>query len=338
MPEPIIEVSVKPSADKLRLEWGMVIEDGRWLWGQPHLEVHLYCEPFPPGYGNPELIHTGLDSIQTTHTGQAGLRTSFVPVEWTFGKEKTRSGFFTRRVTSDGEGRYFPLYLHLEDVTPGEGPVEYFPVEWPVDAGWLSKPFKWWVDFGYRPRGKFKRVVRVASPVETLPSGSETKVDPATAPRVFISYQRDSEAIARQVHEHLEQAGFQVWQDVDNVRGTARWSVAIDHALRDTDRIVLLLTPKAMESDEVFNEWFFFYSKRKPIHCLMVETCELHYQLLPFQYLDWREPARRNWAKLVQELTTPFEWPSVSRKEKVVNTGFARMVQKLIYARNPSSK
>ena len=324
MPEPIVEIKVTPSTDKLRLEWGMTVADGKWLWTHPHLEVHFYCEPFPTTYGNPGLIHTGLDSIQTTHTGQAGFRIPFVPVDWSFGKEKTRSGFLTRRVTSDAEGRYFPLYLHLGDVPPGDGPIEYFPVEWPVDAAWASQPFRWWVDFGYRARSKFERFKRFTQPsgVEHTPAPTAT-VDAATAPHVFISYQREAEETAHDVHQYLERAGFRVWQDVDNIRHTARWPVAVDQALRETDRILVLLTPKSMASDEVFNEWFFFYSKRKPIHCLLLETCEIHYQLLPFQYLDWREPGKRNWQRLVDELTAPFEWPSVARKEKVVNTDFA---------------
>lgn len=144
-----------------------------------------------------------------------------------------------------------------------------------------------------------------------------------TQPYVFISYQRDSEAEAREVHDRLIEAKFRVWQDVENIRHTARWSVAINQALRDTDRIVLLLTPTSMQSEEVFNEWFFFYSKRKPLHLLLLETCDIHYQLLPFQYLDWRDPAKRDWQRLFDELMAPFEWPSVAYKEKVVNTDFA---------------
>lgn len=144
-----------------------------------------------------------------------------------------------------------------------------------------------------------------------------------TTPYIFISYQRDSEADARQVHTQLERAGFRVWQDVENIRHPARWPVAIDQALRETDRIVLLLTPKSMQSDEVFNEWFFYYSERKPIHCLMVETCKPHYQLVPFQWLDWRDPAQRDWERLGDELRAPFTWPALASKEKVVNSPFA---------------
>jgi formylglycine-generating enzyme required for sulfatase activity len=141
--------------------------------------------------------------------------------------------------------------------------------------------------------------------------------------KVFISYQRDSEAVARELYERLNAAGFDVWQDVHNIRHTARWSVEINRALHDCERIVVLLTPKSMDSDEVFNEWFFFYNQRKPIHCLMVEQVTPHYQLVPFQYLLWTGADKRDWVRLTAELQSAFEWPSVAVRERVVNSPHA---------------
>jgi hypothetical protein len=141
--------------------------------------------------------------------------------------------------------------------------------------------------------------------------------------KIFISYQRGSEAEAREIYDKLTAAGFEVWQDVHNIRHTARWSVEINQALNDYDRLVLLLTPKSMASDEVFNEWFFFYNQRKAIHCLMVEQCTPHYQLVPFQYLVWTTPAKRDWDRLKAELQTEFVWPSVALRERVINSPHA---------------
>jgi len=135
---------------------------------------------------------------------------------------------------------------------------------------------------------------------------------------VFISYQRAAEAEARDVHDKLTAAGFTVWQDVHNIRHSARWSQEIDGALRHSARLVLLLTPESMASPEVFNEWFFFYQHRKPLHCLYVAACEVHYQLLPFQYLDWRDPAKRDWARLIAELHTDFNFPASTTSTPIV--------------------
>ncbi len=140
---------------------------------------------------------------------------------------------------------------------------------------------------------------------------------------VFLSYQRQSQAVAEALHTALTECGFTVWQDVHNIRHTDQWSQAIDSALRNADRLVLLMTPAAMQSREVFNEWFYFYNKRKPLHCLMVEKCEPHYQLLPFQYLLWETPEQRNYAKLCAELSAPFNVPAAANHAIIVPSEFA---------------
>ncbi len=136
---------------------------------------------------------------------------------------------------------------------------------------------------------------------------------------VFISYQRGSEAAARALHQRLTAEGLRVWQDVHNIRHTERWPLAIDAALRSTDRLLLLLTPKAMDSQEVFNEWFYFYNKKKPLHCLLLETSDIHYQLLPYQYIDWRDPAQRDWPRLFRELRADFNAPGPISPSPIVS-------------------
>ena len=135
-----------------------------------------------------------------------------------------------------------------------------------------------------------------------------------TSPKVFLSYHRASAAIAQKLSRALRGEGFEPWLDTAEIRHTERWPQAIDRALRESDRIVLLLTEAASDSDEVFNEWFYFYATRKPLHVVRLDTCELHYQLMPFQRLDWGPVPLVGWesrvAALVAELRAPFTWPS----------------------------
>jgi formylglycine-generating enzyme required for sulfatase activity len=125
-------------------------------------------------------------------------------------------------------------------------------------------------------------------------------------PRVFISYQRESETEAVELNRRLKEAGFEVWQDIQNIRHVDLWAEAINAALNQADRMILLLTPKAMESAEVFKEWFFFYKKlKRPLHCLMIERCQPHYQIAPLQYLNWQDAQKRDWNRLFDELKAP---------------------------------
>jgi formylglycine-generating enzyme required for sulfatase activity len=145
----------------------------------------------------------------------------------------------------------------------------------------------------------------------------------SSLPYIFISYQRDSEEEARALNDYLTQQGFRVWQDVDNIRHTDRWAVAINSALQECERIIVLLTPASMQSQEVFNEWWSFYEDRKPIHTLMLETCKPFYSLRPFQYLDWRNPKTRPWSRLAEALQAPFTWPALASKENAILANFA---------------
>jgi hypothetical protein len=137
---------------------------------------------------------------------------------------------------------------------------------------------------------------------------------------VFISYQRECQAAAHEVYKKLTDAGLRVWQDVNNIRHTSRWPMAINGALQNSKRLILLMTPKSMDSPEVFNEWFYFYRNKKPIHCLMVQECDPHYLLLSYQYLDWSEANKRKWDILLHELTVePDGTPALISSQNITN-------------------
>ncbi|MFG1602682.1 SUMF1/EgtB/PvdO family nonheme iron enzyme [Actinoplanes sp. NPDC049265] len=121
-------------------------------------------------------------------------------------------------------------------------------------------------------------------------------------PKVFISYQRDSAHVAVRLHAALNDAGFVVWLDTEQIRHTDRWSVAVDQALRESDSMVLLLTQAANRSVEVFNEWFYFYRMRKPLHVVRLDDVQPHYQLMPFQRIDWAGRTDDELSTLAQQL------------------------------------
>lgn len=331
----IVEAKLAVTTVNLRLEWKMVIKNGKFVFPFDVLQIRLYCRPFPD-FGEPNLIYPPLSHVAYTRSRgvEGAVAPPVVSIGGSAGWEITQEAFRPGSPTEPEGERYgyYPLDLHLRAIrlTINNGTVAA-KIEWPIEQGWTSGKFRCWASFGYLVPtpgptvGHYEAVASTeaqhydpTSRPEPIPT-----VDPAGAPYVFISYERDSAFEADDLRARLEDLGFPVWQDVEKIRGTARWPVAINQALRETDRILLLLTPKSMQSDEVFNEWFFYYSEQKPIHCLLLDTCDIHYQLRPFQYLDWRNTAKRDLHKLIDELTAPFEWPSVARKEKVINTEFA---------------
>lgn len=99
-------------------------------------------------------------------------------------------------------------------------------------------------------------------PINGFELGSELEVEPLVScilegfsllrlsRRLFISYRRnESRGIAIQLFEKLEQSGFDVFLDTHSIRPGDDFQEELWHRLVDTDVVVLLNTPKFLESE-----------------------------------------------------------------------------------------
>ena len=78
-----------------------------------------------------------------------------------------------------------------------------------------------------------------------LPAKIEA-VAPGSANYIFISYARPNQAIAEPVEAYLSKAGFRIFRDTSVLRSGANWDMTIEQALRECDRMVLLLSRHSM--------------------------------------------------------------------------------------------
>lgn len=147
------------------------------------------------------------------------------------------------------------------------------------------------------------------------------------AGRVFIAYERSSDRVAKRLHQSLTTEGFTPWLDTKDLKHTDGWPIMVDRALREADRMVVLLTNASTRSREVFQEWFYFYSIGKPIHLVKLEECEPHFHLLPLMWRNWSRDIDRCWPDyirdLVSDLRKPFHWPDSTLDTPVVASEFA---------------
>ena len=67
--------------------------------------------------------------------------------------------------------------------------------------------------------------------------------------KVFISHSSKDEALASKVVSYLEQAGLDVWYDEREIMPGDNWADKVAQGLRESEAMVVLLTPSAMESD-----------------------------------------------------------------------------------------
>ena len=105
--------------------------------------------------------------------------------------------------------------------------------------------------------------------------------------RVFISYSRQDEAFARRLATELDQAGADVWIDVDDIPAGMKWSTAIQAGLDSADGMLVVLSPDAMASSNVEDEWQYFMDHDKPVIPIWWRPTKVHFQLHRLQYIDF---------------------------------------------------
>ena len=106
--------------------------------------------------------------------------------------------------------------------------------------------------------------------------------------QIFISYSRRDNEFARGLHDKLGNAGFDIWRDETSIRANDDWTEAIASGLASSDVMIVVLSNASMASEAVRKEWFYFIEEKKPIVCLWLEDCQVHFQLRPLQRIDFR--------------------------------------------------
>ena len=72
--------------------------------------------------------------------------------------------------------------------------------------------------------------------------------------KVFISYAQSDERLAEKIAESLKQAGIAIRDYRQEILPGELWSEKASQALRDSDAMVVLLTPEAARSKQVRSE------------------------------------------------------------------------------------
>jgi hypothetical protein len=129
---------------------------------------------------------------------------------------------------------------------------------------------------------------------ETPEPDQETVVEAPTTPilnsvgHVFICYARQDEQFAQELAAQLQQRGIKIWIDQSDLDYGIDWDRAIDDALYECKALLIVLSPAAVQSDEVRSELRVVLNQRKKIVPVLYQDCRIPRQLLQRQYADFR--------------------------------------------------
>lgn len=148
--------------------------------------------------------------------------------------------------------------------------------------------------------------------------------------QVFISYSRRDIALVEQLAADLKTAGLDVWYDLSGLDGGARWRIEIERAIRESQYVIVVLSPDSVASEWVEREYLFANNLGKEIIPLYYRPCDLPLYYLNVHYIDIQgENYKLNLKKLLLALdvesvakkpSVPESAKSISQKPKKIQT------------------
>src|SRR5688572_4679358 len=121
-------------------------------------------------------------------------------------------------------------------------------------------------------------------------------------PTVFVSYARSDSQFALKLARDLREAGVNLWIDQFNIPIGARWDRSVEAALNACPSFLVILSPLAVDSENVMDELSFALSKNKKIVPVLYQNCAIPLRLTRFQYIDFTADYDTGFPKLFTEL------------------------------------
>jgi hypothetical protein len=110
--------------------------------------------------------------------------------------------------------------------------------------------------------------------------------------RVFLSYARNDGTTACDFFQRaLQNAGYSVWRDIDDLGGGTPWRQVIEDTIRNVDVVLLFVTAEAIASKNVEEEWRTALRFQKRIVPLRLDDTSIPAELLSYNYRDIRNRA-----------------------------------------------
>lgn len=105
--------------------------------------------------------------------------------------------------------------------------------------------------------------------------------------QIFISYSRKDIDFVRRLATDLENAGYEVWWDVSDLRGGDDWVRVIPEAIEKSNAFIVVLSPDSFTSEWVRKEYTQALSLRKRIIPIMLRRTAVPFALNTINYIDF---------------------------------------------------
>ena len=104
--------------------------------------------------------------------------------------------------------------------------------------------------------------------------------------KVFISHSPQDKLLARKIASGLEKHGLDVWDESREIVPGENWAEKISQALKESEAMIVLLTPDALQSDPV--RWEIDYAlSKKEFNRRLIPVLVGNADSLPEENIPW---------------------------------------------------
>jgi hypothetical protein len=171
------------------------------------------------------------------------------------------------------------------------------------------------------------------TPQNEAADGSGSKSQPTD--RVFISYACEDEAFVLRLASALKARGIPVWLDQWDIPPGADWNRSIDRALRESGKIIAVLSPEAVASRQVRAEiQAAVDAEEKAVFPVLYKDCDVPRILKLYHFSDFKDARsfEPELARLAEALDTDAKTPEPPLSEpplwRIFVTKFGRLMQR----------
>jgi asparagine synthetase B (glutamine-hydrolysing) len=119
---------------------------------------------------------------------------------------------------------------------------------------------------------------------------------------VFISYAREDTEFALRLAADLKNNAANVWLDQMDIRPGRQWDREIERALTKCNELLVILSPAAIDSNNVMDEVAFALEERKVVIPVLYKECRLPFRLRRLQYIDLKSDYEKGLTSLILAL------------------------------------
>lgn len=120
--------------------------------------------------------------------------------------------------------------------------------------------------------------------------------------KTFFSYSRVDSTFVLKLAKDLRDAGAELWLDQLDIKAGSHWDSSIEEALNSSSKLIVVLSPASVASNNVMDEVSFGLESGKTVIPVLLSECVLPFRLRRLQHIDFTGDYQKGLDQLLELL------------------------------------